>query len=415
MTMIDYTNLYIKNLDADVTSIDLVQRFNMYGKIISARVMKDPITSKSKGYGFVSFTHMEEASEALQQMNGALIKSKCIIVTFHEHKKQVNKQQQRNSQDLSSSSPQQHQQHHHHTSYPSPQSASYGYMPEPPKSAVLPPHNPWNDTCIWMHNNKSPVVVPHHAYPSMHHVPIATTTTTNTNLVSPPSYYQQQQHQQHHQHQQQHQQQQQQHHQQPIQQQQQQQQQQQHHQQPIHQQQVSVNSQIQYQKLRDAVYSQLSEYQQKDLNDLVDLIQSLKKRDLSLCLFNPVFLKQKIEEAYEALYLFGNPPAGGVRQPTSMTTTPSLVHLNLNGEDTQSTHSGAAAILSSLEGMTMNKKKRVFGDIFFPYVRATGVKHAPKVTIRLLDTVPLDELAFNMYDKKELTRKAQYAYSELYC
>ncbi|KAI7889778.1 uncharacterized protein EV154DRAFT_445614 [Mucor mucedo] len=372
MTMIDYTNLYIKNLDADVTSIDLVQRFNMYGKIISARVMKDPITSKSKGYGFVSFTHMEEASKALQQMNGALIKSKCIIVTFHEHKKQVNKQQQqqqRNSQDLSSSSPQQQQQqqqHHHHTSYPSPQSASYGYMPEPPKSAVLPPHNPWNDTCIWMHNNKSPVVVPHHAYPSMHHVPIATTTTTNTNL-------------------------------------------------PIQQQQVSVNSQIQYQKLRDAVYSQLSEYQQKDLNDLVDLIQSLKKRDLSLCLFNPVFLKQKIEEAYEALYLFGNPPAGGVRQPTSMTTTPSLVHLNLNGEDTQSTHSGAAAILSSLEGMTMNKKKRVFGDIFFPYVRATGVKHAPKVTIRLLDTVPLDELAFNMYDKKELTRKAQYAYSELYC
>lgn len=163
----------------------------------------------------------------------------------------------------------------------------------------------------------------------MHHVPIATTTTTNTNLVSPPSYYQQQQ-------------------------------------------QVNVNSQIQYQKLRDAVYSQLSEYQQKDLNDLVDLIQSLKKRDLSLCLFNPVFLKQKIDEAYEALYLFQNnnnnlqPPQ--IRQPTSMTTTPSLVHLNLN-EDNHSTHSGAVAILSSLEGMTMNRKKRVFGDIFFPYVK----------------------------------------------
>lgn len=136
MTMIDYTNLYIKNLDADVTSYDLFKRFSIYGKIISARVMKDNITTKSKGYGFVSFTHMDEASEALQQMNGALINTKCIIVTFHEHKKQINKQQQqRNSQELTP--PSQHHQQQQHTSYPSPQSASYGYMPEPPKVISL--------------------------------------------------------------------------------------------------------------------------------------------------------------------------------------------------------------------------------------------------------------------------------------
>lgn len=191
-----------------------------------------------------------------------------------------------------------------------------------------------------MHNNKSPVVVPHHAYSSMHHVPIATTTTNNSTLVSPPSYYQPQQ-------------------------------------------ETNVNSQIQYQKLRDAVYSQLSEYQQKDLNDLVDLIQSLKKRDLSLCLFNPIFLKQKIDEAYEALYLFQN--NNNIQRPqqsTSMTTTPSLIHLNIN-EDTNSTHSGAAAILTSLEGMTMNKKKRVFGDIFFPYVRVSDIKKVIYTRINL--------------------------------
>lgn len=186
-----------------------------------------------------------------------------------------------------------------------------------------------------MHTNKSPVVVPHHAFSSMHHVPVATTTTTNNTLVSP---YQQQQY---------------------------------HHPQlmnPMQQQESNINSQIQYQKLRDAIYSQLSDYQQKDLNDLVDLIQSLKKRDLSLCLFNPTFLKQKIDEAYEALYLFQN-------NTTSMTTTPSLVHRHIHHqqqqEDLNSTHSAAAAILTSLEGMTMNKKKRVFGDIFFPYVRVS--------------------------------------------
>lgn len=85
--MIDYTNLYIKNLDSEVTSYDLFKRFRIFGKIISARVMKDTVTGISKGYGFVSFTHMEEAHEALQQMNGALFNTKNIVVTFHTHKK----------------------------------------------------------------------------------------------------------------------------------------------------------------------------------------------------------------------------------------------------------------------------------------------------------------------------------------
>ncbi|OAD06536.1 hypothetical protein MUCCIDRAFT_155348 [Mucor lusitanicus CBS 277.49] len=97
-----------------------------------------------------------------------------------------------------------------------------------------------------------------------------------------------------------------------------------------------------------------------------------------------------------------------------MSTTPSLVPQQIDDQTATSNFNSATAILNSLEGMTLNKKKRVFGDIFFPFVRATGVKHAPKVTIRLLDTVPLEELAFNMYDKQELTRKAQYAYSQLY-
>ncbi|KAG1093363.1 hypothetical protein G6F42_018981 [Rhizopus arrhizus] len=141
--------------------------------------------------------------------------------------------------------------------------------------------------------------------------------------------------------------------------------------------------------------------------------RSKRFRDLSLCLFNPTFLKQKIDEAYEALYLFQNTP-NNQQQVSSLSTTPSLVPHQVVDQTATNDFNSATAILNSLEGMTLNKKKRVFGDIFFPFVRATGVKHAPKVTIRLLDTVPLEELAFNMYDKQELTRKAQYAYSQLY-
>jgi RNA recognition motif-containing protein len=131
MAMIDYTNLYIKNLDPEVTSYDLFKRFRFYGKIISARVMKDATTGISKGYGFVSFTNMDEANEALQQMNGALINTKNIVVTFHTHKKPLNKQPKHHSTDLMNLSPpstastiippqQQPQQYMYPTQQPSP-------------------------------------------------------------------------------------------------------------------------------------------------------------------------------------------------------------------------------------------------------------------------------------------------------
>ncbi|RCH80308.1 hypothetical protein CU098_004128 [Rhizopus stolonifer] len=421
VAMIDYTNLYIKNLDPEVTSYDLFKKFRVYGKIISARVMKDTLTGVSKGYGFVSYTTMEEANEALQQMNGALVNSKNIVVSFHTHKKPASTVKVKNSHNsnnnvvidymnlsppttASSSNHQvypiyptsqpsppyshQQQQHQQHQQQQQQNAAMMPQEPYIPLKSNIPPsatHNPWNETGIWIHTNThqkatTPPSVHYHPshLPSMH-VPTQqtqTTTTTNASVLvspstgcsSPPPLIDLSQ--------------------------------------PYYPHLDTTPSQIQLQRIRDAISAQLKDYQQKDLNDLVDLIQSLKKRDLSLCLFNPTFLKQKIDEAYEALYLFQNPPI--TQKPSLMDESNSK--LNLTAEQIHS----ASVILSSLEGMTLNKKKRVFGDIFFPYVRATGVKHAPKVTIRLLDTVPLEELAYNMYDKQELTRKAQYIHNELY-
>lgn len=84
---IDYTNLYIKNLDLTVDSPDLFRHFYDCGRIISARVMKNSQTKQSKGFGFVSFSKVEEASRALKEKNNTYIKSKQIIVAFHEPKK----------------------------------------------------------------------------------------------------------------------------------------------------------------------------------------------------------------------------------------------------------------------------------------------------------------------------------------
>jgi RNA recognition motif-containing protein len=85
--MIDYTNLYIKNLDLNVKSADLFNSFRKFGRIISARVMKNPQTKQSKGFGFVSFSKPDEALDAKQEMNGVFILAKPVVVAFHEPKK----------------------------------------------------------------------------------------------------------------------------------------------------------------------------------------------------------------------------------------------------------------------------------------------------------------------------------------
>ncbi|KAI8874623.1 hypothetical protein K501DRAFT_138378, partial [Backusella circina FSU 941] len=70
-------------------------------------------------------------------------------------------------------------------------------------------------------------------------------------------------------------------------------------------------------------------------------------------------------------------------------------------------------LLSSLEGKPIHEKKQLLGDELFPLVKATGTKQAPKVTICLLDTVNLSELAEIMYDANTLKKRVEDAFATL--
>ena len=79
-------NLYIKNLDESVSDDTLRDEFAAMGTITSARVMRDPQTGRSRGFGFVCFSTPEEATRAVNEMNGKLIANKPIFVALAQRR-----------------------------------------------------------------------------------------------------------------------------------------------------------------------------------------------------------------------------------------------------------------------------------------------------------------------------------------
>jgi len=80
-------NLYVKNLDDSVTDDILRDEFSAMGTITSARVMRDMgKDGRSRGFGFVCFSSPEEATRAVNEMNGKLIANKPIFVALAQRR-----------------------------------------------------------------------------------------------------------------------------------------------------------------------------------------------------------------------------------------------------------------------------------------------------------------------------------------
>ena len=78
-------NLFIKNLDDNITTEELTEQFKPFGTITSAKVMTDDNT-RSKGFGFVCFSAPEEATKAITEMNQRMYRGKPLYVALAQRK-----------------------------------------------------------------------------------------------------------------------------------------------------------------------------------------------------------------------------------------------------------------------------------------------------------------------------------------
>ncbi|RSZ42408.1 MULTISPECIES: RNA-binding protein [unclassified Variovorax] len=72
--------LYVGNLAYSVRDNDLEQAFGEFGAIVSAKVMMERDTGRSKGFGFVEMGTDAEALAAIEAMNGQPLQGRALTV-----------------------------------------------------------------------------------------------------------------------------------------------------------------------------------------------------------------------------------------------------------------------------------------------------------------------------------------------
>ena len=72
--------LYVGNLNFDTTDQELEQAFSEYGEIVSAVVVRDRDTDRSRGFGFVEFSQEADAQKAKEAMNGVDLGGRTLKV-----------------------------------------------------------------------------------------------------------------------------------------------------------------------------------------------------------------------------------------------------------------------------------------------------------------------------------------------
>ena len=71
-------NIYVSNIPYQTTEDELRDAFAAFGNVSSARIIKDKLTGKSRGFGFVEMGNDDEARAALEGMNGAELTGRKI-------------------------------------------------------------------------------------------------------------------------------------------------------------------------------------------------------------------------------------------------------------------------------------------------------------------------------------------------
>jgi RNA recognition motif-containing protein len=72
--------LFVGGLPYSTQQEEVEQLFSQCGQVVSATIVRDKFTNQSRGFGFVEMATEEQASEAINRLNGTQIGGRTIVV-----------------------------------------------------------------------------------------------------------------------------------------------------------------------------------------------------------------------------------------------------------------------------------------------------------------------------------------------
>ncbi|MFQ5722700.1 MAG: RNA recognition motif domain-containing protein [Candidatus Aminicenantales bacterium] len=72
--------IYVGNLAYRMREDALRGLFEQFGEVTDVKIIKDRLTGRSKGFGFVEMTEKEDAEKAIQKLDGSEVEGRNIRV-----------------------------------------------------------------------------------------------------------------------------------------------------------------------------------------------------------------------------------------------------------------------------------------------------------------------------------------------
>ena len=73
-------NVYVGNLNYDLSEDELKQAFEEFGEVTSAKIISDRYSGRSKGFGFVEMSSDDEAKTAIEALSGKELNGRTMVV-----------------------------------------------------------------------------------------------------------------------------------------------------------------------------------------------------------------------------------------------------------------------------------------------------------------------------------------------
>lgn len=78
--------LFVGSLAYSAGDSELNEAFSPFGEVVSAQVVKERETGRSRGFGFVEMETEEQAQNAMKEMDGKELMGRSIVVNLSKEK-----------------------------------------------------------------------------------------------------------------------------------------------------------------------------------------------------------------------------------------------------------------------------------------------------------------------------------------